>query len=143
MPTKYNLQLLLIVLCLVCITSCNTVQTQSSKITPTVTLRSLAQARHFLFGTAVDADALQYDKQYAIVLGREFNVVTPENALKFNATNPQPGVFTFEQGDALVAFARAHGMVVRGHNLIWHRALPNWITHGTFSRTQLLAIMKE
>ncbi len=143
MPTKYNLQLVLIVLCLVCITACNVVQTQSSKITPIVTLRSLAQARHFMFGTAVNVDALQHDKQYATVLGREFNTVTPENAMKFDATNPQPGVFTFAQGDALVAFARAHNMQVRGHNLIWHRALPDWITHGTFSRTQLLAIMKE
>lgn len=143
MLTKYNVQLVLIMLCLICITSCNVGRTPNGKIVPMVTLRSLAQARHFLFGTAVDADALQYDKQYATVLGREFNIVTPENVMKFDATNPQPGVFTFGQGDALVAFARAHDMQVRGHNLIWHRALPNWITRGTFSRTQLLAIMKE
>lgn len=142
---KYILRLFLLVLCLFGITACNTVQTQGSKVasTPLLTLRSLAQARHFFLGTAVSMNALGHDKQYASVLGREFNMVTPENVMKFDATNPQPGVFTFAQADALVAFARAHGMQVRGHNLIWHRALPHWVTQGTFSRTQLLAIMKE
>src|SRR5947209_8531635 len=67
------------------------------------TLRELAQERHFLVGTAVNVDALQSDASYATVLGREFNMVTPENAMKFDATNPRQGVFTFQQGDTLIA----------------------------------------
>ncbi len=107
------------------------------------TLRSLAQTRNFPIGTAVNIDALRNEPLYSQTLADQFNMVTPETSMKFDKTEPEPGVFTFGDGDAIVAFARAHNIQVRGHNLVWYRALPAWITNGTFTRDQLMTILRD
>ena len=61
----------------------------------------------------------------------EFNYVTPENEMKWDATEPQQNQFTFTQGDQIVDFAEANGMVVKGHALVWHNQLPSWLTDMT------------
>ncbi len=103
----------------------------------------MAQAHNILIGAAVSVDALQHDVTYDNTLAHEFNEVTPENVMKFDALHPAKATYTFAQADALVAFARAHTMQIRGHNLVWHRALPAWIEHGSFTRDQLLTILKD
>lgn len=141
-------QILLLLFLTIAIVSCSlapaTSLSQSRTVTPAVvTLRSLAQAHGFSIGAAVNVDALQNDARYADVLGKQFNMLTPENVMKFDATEPQPGVFTFGAADTLVAFAQAHKMQIRGHNLVWHEALPDWVSKGTFSRAQWMVLLKE
>jgi endo-1,4-beta-xylanase len=58
-----------------------------------------------------------------------FNYVTPEDEMKWDVTEPQRGVFTFEQGDQIVEFAEANDMAVKGHTLLWHNQLPTWLTN--------------
>lgn len=106
-------------------------------------LRSLAQARHFFIGSTVNYDALQSEPVYSQTLAREFNMVTAEDSMKFDHTEPQQGVYTFQEGDTILRFAQAHGMQVRGHNLVWYRALPPWLANGTFTRDQLIAILRD
>lgn len=106
-----------------------------------VRLRDLAP--HLLIGAAVNLDALQSDQTYVSLLGQQFSVMTPENDMKFDALEPQQGVFDFTRGDALVAFARAHRMQVRGHNFVWYQALPVWLTSGAFDKAQLMAILQN
>jgi endo-1,4-beta-xylanase len=129
-------------------TSCGQATTQVQKIqaihvlpTPAPTLRSLAQAHNFYIGTTVNVDALQTEQQYSDLLATEFNMVTPEVSMKFDATEPERSHYTFIEGDALVAFAKAHNMQVRGHNLVWYMALPSWLTTGHFTRDELLSIL--
>ena len=107
------------------------------------TLRSLASVAGIRIGAAVDVDALNTDPAYARLLAREFDLMTPENALKFAVVQPERGRFDFTQADALVAFAEAHGMQVNGHVLVWDRQLPDWLTQGTFSRDELMAILHD
>src|SRR6266571_3927138 len=130
------------------IASCGSASTQAPlvRLAPevaTTTLRSLAQARHFSIGTAVNVDALQYEPQYSEILARDFNMVTPEVTMKFDATEPRRGVYTFSEADSIVAFARAHAMQVRGHNLAWYLALPAWLTTGKFTRNELMTILHD
>ena len=106
-------------------------------------LRVLAQQRGVLIGAAVNMDALNSDSRYDATLAREFDEVTPENVMKFDATEPQPDVYTFGLADELVHFAQTHGMTVRGHNLVWYNALPSWVANGHFTRDQLLALLKN
>ena len=115
----------------------------SATVAPNVALRDLAQSHNMLVGAAVNVGALSSDKTYADILGKQFNVVTPENAMKFDATEPQQGEYDFTQGDALVAFAQAHHMQVRGHNFVWYQALPSWLTNGNFTRAQLMMTLKD
>lgn len=107
------------------------------------TLRALAQAAGLHFGTAVDIKPLKTDATYARLLAREFDLVTPENALKFSVVQPERGHFDFTQADALVDFAEAHGMQVNGHVLVWDQQLPDWLMHGHFGPDELKAILRE
>lgn len=107
------------------------------------TLRNLAQSAGVRIGTAVDVDALNTDAAYARLLAREFNLLTPENAMKFSIVQPERGRFDFTQADALLAFAEAHSMQVNGHVLVWHQQLPDWLTQGHFGADELKAILRE
>ena len=106
-------------------------------------LRNLAQAAGIRFGAAVNVEALNTDTAYARLLAREFNLVTPENAMKFSVVHPERERFDFTQADALVAFAEAHSMQVNGHVLVWHQQLPSWLTQGQFSQDELKSILRE
>ena len=119
---------------------------RSAQSTPQVlapTLRSLAQAHHFYIGTTVNVKALHNEAAYSATLAREFNMVTPEVSMKFSETEPQRDVYTFAKADYIVAFAQAHQMQVRGHNLAWYTDLPAWLTNGNFTRDELIAILRD
>jgi endo-1,4-beta-xylanase len=105
-------------------------------------LRTLAPSAGIRIGAAVDVDALKADAAYARLLAREFNLVTPENAMKFSVVQPERGRFDFTQADALVDFAEAHGMQVNGHVLVWHQQLPQWLEQGNFGRAELESILR-
>ncbi|MFC4589160.1 endo-1,4-beta-xylanase [Sphaerisporangium corydalis] len=91
------------------------------------TLRDGAAAAGRYFGTAVAAGPLSNESQYITVLDREFNSVTAENAMKWDATEPSAGSFSYGSADALVTHAQAHGQQVRGHTLVWHNQTPSWV----------------
>ncbi len=58
---------------------------------------------------------------------RQFNSITPENLLKFESVQRQPGTFTFDAQDRYVAFGATRGMTVIGHTLVWHSQTPAWV----------------
>jgi endo-1,4-beta-xylanase len=84
-------------------------------------------------GAAVDA-ALLDDEAYVRTLVREFNAVTPENAMKWGPVHPTERGWDFGPADRIVEFAEAHGLQVHGHTLVWHRQLPPWIERGMARR---------
>jgi endo-1,4-beta-xylanase len=86
---------------------------------------SAAQSGRY-FGTAVAAGRLG-DSTYTGILAREFNMITPENEMKWDATEPSQGRFTYTNGDRIVAQAQSNGSRVRGHNLLWHAQQPSWV----------------
>lgn len=94
------------------------------------TLRSLAAPSGLRVGAAVDVNALVRDSRYAATLAGEYDMVTPENVMKWDVTEPRPGRFDFRQADELVRFAAGHGMAVRGHNLVWFEQNPGWLVKG-------------
>jgi endo-1,4-beta-xylanase len=65
--------------------------------------------------------------QPAVLLSKHFNSMTSGNDMKWDATEPTEGNFTFTQADAEVAFAQANNMHVRGHTLVWHNQTPAWV----------------
>ena len=92
-------------------------------------LRRLAAARDFLIGYAA---ASGYHRRadgalYADTAAREYNLVTAENAMKWDALNPAPGVYRWAEADNIVAQARAAEQLVHGHTLVWYTQLPSWV----------------
>jgi endo-1,4-beta-xylanase len=109
-------------------------------------LRELAEKIGLRIGTAVipfDLDT----PAYTSVLASQFSVVTPGNAMKWGPVEPTQGVFDWSDADTLVAFAEQHGQLVRGHTLLWHNQLPDWLTtgvaNGTINNSQLMALLEQ
>jgi endo-1,4-beta-xylanase len=85
-----------------------------------------AAARGKYFGNAVDNNELN-DAQYRPIVTSEFGQLTPANAMKWDATEPNPGQFTYTRGDEIVNLARQSGQTVRGHTMVWHSQTPGWV----------------
>lgn len=97
-------------------------------------LEALAHAKGLRFGTSLGGRSLANDPRYLDLVRAECGVIVPENELKMPWIQPKPGEFTFERGDALVQFAQANSLLVRGHCLLWHhpRWLPRWMNDYDF-----------
>lgn len=118
----------------------NSVVEESSN---TGTLRFAAQTQGIFFGAAVVAQPLKNDARYASALSREFNIVTPEDEMKFGFLRPKRNEFNFSAADSIVNFAFSHSMQTRGHTLVWHQRLPQWLTERHLSPFEVAVILKE
>jgi endo-1,4-beta-xylanase len=106
-------------------------------------LRSLALPHGLRLGTAVNTDALLRDPPYAAVLGREFGTVTAEFAMKWDRLEPSPGVYDWTAADYLIDFATYNGQQVYGHTLVWHEAMPAWLSADVMSRDEAYALLSR
>jgi endo-1,4-beta-xylanase len=105
-------------------------------------LRAAAQASGMLIGTAVRPAQLS-ELAYASTLDREFNMLEPEDVLKWETVHPERQSFDFSQGDQIVDFATRHGMKVRGHTLVWHQQNPKWLMEGNYTSGELAQILEK
>lgn len=86
---------------------------------------ALQDAVPFTMGAAVSR--AQTIGVHSELLLKHFGGITPGNALKWDATEPREGEFTFAEGDHLVNYATEHGLTIRGHTLAWHSQTPDWV----------------
>jgi len=93
-------------------------------------LKALAP-RGLLVGAAVNQRQSDGKDPGALaIVTRQFNQVTPENLLKWEAVHPEPDRFNFEPADRFVELGLRHGMFVVGHVLLWHQQTPRWVFEG-------------
>src|SRR5665811_1089812 len=70
-------------------------------------LREAARGSGMLIGAAVRPGQLS-EAAYASTLAREFNMLEPEDALKWEVVHPDRQSFDFSQADQIVDFATRH-----------------------------------
>ena len=99
------------------------------------TLRAAAEAQGKYLGTEVTGNMIN-NSTITNLAGQQFDMVTPGNVMKWDTTEPSNGSFNFGPGDGVVSFARAHGMRVRGHNLVWQNQLPSWVSNLPLNQVQ-------
>ncbi|RYX85469.1 endo-1,4-beta-xylanase [bacterium] len=109
------------------------------------TLRGSAKVR-LLIGCAAATVDLKDPKLAALIVG-QFNCLTPEYEFMPEKLVDDKGNFTFEQGNAVVAFAEKNQMPVFGHMLVWHFVTRKWFFEDEagkpLPREQALANLKR
>lgn len=101
--------------------------------------------KFFPIGVAVGPSNLSGDEAQLIL--KQFNSLTPENAMKMGPIHPEENRYYWKDADSIVDFAQRHGLKVRGHNLCWHNQTPRWIfkdsTGKNVSKELLLQRLKD
>ncbi|KAI0800199.1 endo-beta-1,4-glucanase [Fomes fomentarius] len=101
-------------------------------------------AKKLYLGTATNADQWNDTTYYSLLRDNaEFGQITAANVMKWFATEPEPGVFTFAEGDVIANLAKKTGKLLRGHNCVWHNQLPDWLANGNFSAPELAGIVSR
>ncbi|WP_203747018.1 endo-1,4-beta-xylanase, partial [Cellulomonas chitinilytica] len=90
------------------------------------TLGAAAAQSGRYFGTALAGGRLG-DSTYTTIANREFSMVTAENEMKQDATEPNQNQFSYASGDQILNWATSRGKRVRGHTLAWHGQQPTWM----------------
>ncbi|WP_433003049.1 endo-1,4-beta-xylanase [Kribbella sp. CA-294648] len=103
------------------------------------TLGAAAAQTGRYFGTAISAGKLG-DSTYTTIANREFDMVTAENEMKLDATEPNQNQFNYTAGDRVANWAASNGKRLRGHTLAWHSQQPGWMQNlsGTALRNAML-----
>ncbi|WP_157640914.1 endo-1,4-beta-xylanase [Longispora albida] len=122
-----------------CAGALSTVTASPASAAP-VTLRSAAAAKGIYFGGEISQPLLSNSTATSLAAA-QFGMITPENEMKWDATEPSPGNFTFAAGDAIVQFGRSNGMRVRGHTMVWANQVPSWV--GALPPDQVRAAMER
>ena len=89
-------------------------------------LRKLAAARGFVFGCATGNYELR-EEDFKFAFLRDCAMMVPEYELKRDLIEPAQGQFDFSAPDALLDFSREHGLLFRGHPLVWYASNPPWL----------------
>ncbi len=87
-----------------------------------------AFAGKFLIGAALKES--QFTKKSGAqneLIKSQFNSISPENVLKWEAVHPDPDRYNFAPADHYVEFGEKNNMVVIGHTLVWHSQTPKWV----------------
>nr|AGV40653.1 XYN-L1 [Pseudopithomyces chartarum] len=96
------------------------------------------------FGTAIDNVVLD-NKQYTSIANNrsEFGQVTPSNGQKWMYIGPTRNKFNYTLGDQITKPATRNRQLKRCHNFVWHNQLPEWLTSGNWTKTELIKIMEN
>jgi len=87
-----------------------------------------AFANTFRIGAALNPSQFSEENAEAVALIKsQFNSITPENILKWEAVHPKPDTFDFGPADSYVAFGEKYKMFIIGHTLVWHNQTPKWV----------------
>ena len=90
-------------------------------------LGQIAAANGRAYGAAIQSNLLATDPIFAASVTNECGLLMPDYEAKWNTMQATEGHFDFTRLDTMIAWAQAHGRAVRGHALVWHQALPDWV----------------
>ena len=85
-----------------------------------------AYKEYFQIGVAVNQRNVTNLQQQELIK-QQFVTITAENDMKPGPTEPNEGQFNWEAADRIANFARANGLKMRGHCLMWHSQIGEWM----------------
>jgi endo-1,4-beta-xylanase len=109
-------------------------------------LRELADGKGVTLGVFIDPRYYQPVSTTETIISENFNLLVT-GALSWDWIRRKGrdiNLIDFALNDRWVALAQRHNMKIRnGNHLIYHFGLPDWLTSGNFTRTELISIMQE
>lgn len=124
----------------------STVTTGSSNIPEDPTflkVKANKLANPFFIGMAVKANQLTTGSGYDVILKNEFSSISAEYEMKMNPISTASGVYNWTAADKIVAYGNANGINVHGHALVWHQAVPAWLTNFAGTDAEFSAEVKK
>jgi len=106
-------------------------------------LRDIAGARGIRYGSAAMASQLLTGDSFTDLLVREVAALVPENEMKWLHMSTAPLQSDYRMADCLVDFAVAHGLLCRGHNLLWYWSTPKWFKELSDRATARTAMLRR
>jgi endo-1,4-beta-xylanase len=97
----------------------------------------------FKLGVALNSRKMKYDERYSKLAMREFNSITPENAMKFKNIHPSAGKYNWTESDYFVNLAQDKHIRIHGHTLIWSKSNPKWLNEFTGDSARWERLLKE
>ena len=102
----------------------------------------------FLIGAALNESQFTgMNTREAALVKAQFNSISPENALKWEAIHPELDKYNFDPADHYVEFGQQNHMFIVGHTLVWHNQTPKWVfqddTGNPVDRNTLLKRMHD
>jgi endo-1,4-beta-xylanase len=90
-------------------------------------LKQRAQKKGLIYGAYPQAESKQFakDRQLQSIFVRECATLTI--GCYWIVTRPSDSTFNFTESDYFANFAAKHQLQLRGHPLVWHEALPQWL----------------
>ncbi len=90
-------------------------------------LKQRARAKGLIYGAFPQADRQNFDKnlKFKSSFIRECDMVVA--GFYWNKTQPTASNFDFRGTDYFAKFASTNKMLLRGHPLVWHLSLPQWL----------------
>ncbi|MFD0717074.1 endo-1,4-beta-xylanase [Paenibacillus sp. GCM10027626] len=95
-------------------------------------------ADYFPIGAAVKTG---YIEPYSDLMNH-YNSVSMEYEMKWSALQPEEGRFSYAASDEIIDYAKKNDKLVRGHTLVWYRALPAWVLSEGTTEEQALDRMR-
>src|SRR5688500_2586050 len=92
---------------------------------------------YFPMGVAIRPQSVTGPEAELIL--KHFESVTAENAMKMGPIHPKENEYFWKDADAIVEFAVANKLRIRGHTLCWHNQTPEWL----FKDAQGNEVIKE
>ncbi|AEH51685.1 endo-1,4-beta-xylanase [Pseudothermotoga thermarum] len=107
-------------------------------------------AEHFKIGVALPVRVFSNSMDVELIT-KHFNSMTAENEMKPESILRRDAsgkiYYDFTVADRYIEFAQKHGMVVRGHTLVWHSQTPEWFFKdekgNLLSREAMIERMRE
>jgi endo-1,4-beta-xylanase len=105
-------------------------------------LKRLADQKGLMFGSCLALKYFDQSPAYKQLFLSQCDIATPELHMKWASLSRQPGEYDFGNADQFVTFCTTNRIKVRGHTLVWHDALPTWVS-GQLSPTTAHKVMLD
>ena len=83
-------------------------------------------AQYFMMGNLYNPGDIRDANRLSPHLTHHYTILSAENQMKPDHITRARGTYDFTQADRMVNAARAAGLRVHGHTLLWHSQIPEW-----------------